>query len=82
MSILPPALKFNTEIPDLQCLTLTDLQCLTLKATRASVADKILIFSEKIKLGISCELSAKQTIHMKYQALLCLKINYNNSKST
>ena len=42
------------------------------------VADKIHFFfhfflnyfSEKIRLGISCESSAKQMIHMKYQALL------------
>ena len=38
-----------------------------------NVAQKILTFSEKIKLGISCELSAKQTIHMKCQTLFRLK---------
>ena len=32
-----------------------------------------LFFSEKIKLGISCVLSAKQTIHIKFQALFSLK---------
>ena len=31
------------------------------------------VFSETIKLGISCELSAKQTIHMKCQALFYLR---------
>ena len=35
------------------------LQCLTLKAPSKSVAYKILTVSEKIKLDISCELSAK-----------------------
>ena len=30
-------------------------------------------FLEKTSLDISCELSAKQTIHMKYQDLFCLK---------
>ena len=41
------------------------------------VADEILkfdcYFSEKIRLDISCELSARQMIHMKYQALSSLK---------
>ena len=32
-----------------------------------------LMFQIKIRLNISCELSAKQTVHMKYQALLSLK---------
>ena len=30
-------------------------------------------FSEKIRLDISCESSARQMIHMKYQALISLK---------
>ena len=30
-------------------------------------------FSKKTSLDISCESSAKQTIHMKYQDLFCLK---------
>ena len=30
-------------------------------------------FSEKIGLFISCEFSAKQTIHMKFQTLFTLK---------
>ena len=30
-------------------------------------------FSEQIRLGISCELSARQTIHMHCQALFSLK---------
>ena len=33
----------------------------------------LLIFSEKIRLDISCESSARQMIHMKYQALFSLK---------
>ena len=33
----------------------------------------LLFFPDKIKLGISCELSAQQTIHMKFQALFSLK---------
>ena len=33
----------------------------------------IVFFSEKIRIGISCELSAEQTIHMKYQVLFSLK---------
>ena len=40
------------------------------------VADNIVFFyyfSEKIKLGISCESSARQMIHMKCQALFSLK---------
>ena len=43
-----------------------------------TIADKILFFSyyfsEKIILGISCESSARQTIHRKCQALLSLNI--------
>ena len=50
------------------------LQSITLKAPSISVAYNILIlFQKKIKLGYSCELSAKQTIHMKCQALFSLK---------
>ena len=37
------------------------------------------IFSEKIRLGISCESSAKQTIHIKCLVLLSLR---NNDKKT
>ena len=37
-----------------------------------------IIFFEKIRIGISCELSAWQTIHMKYQALFSMK----NKKNT
>ena len=38
-------------------------------------------FLGKIKLCISYELSAKQTIHMKYEALFSQQ-NNNNSKTT
>ena len=42
-----------------------------------TAADDILIFffffSEKISLDISCESSAKQTTHIKFQYLLSLK---------
>ena len=34
---------------------------------------KIFVFSEKTSLDISCESSAKQTIHMKFQDLFSLK---------
>ena len=37
--------------------------------------DTLRIVSEKIKLGIPCELSAKQTIHMKCQALRGMNLN-------
>ena len=40
--------------------------------------DMINYISEKIRLGISCELSAWQTIHMKCQALFSLKIRKKN----
>ena len=33
------------------------------------------IFSKKIRLDVSCESSAKQRIHMKYQALFIQKNN-------
>ena len=51
---------------------------LTLKMPITTAADEILnfsfyYFSEKISLNISCELSAKQTIHMKYQYWFSLK---------
>ena len=36
-------------------------------------------FSEKTSLDISCELSAKQTIHMKCQDLFSLNDNNNNN---
>ena len=52
------------------------------------VADDILIvfdcfflfFFQKIYLGISCESSARQTIHMKYQALFIPKIGKKKQK--
>ena len=48
------------------------------------VADDILIFffffSEKTSFDISCESSAKQTIHMKYQDLFSLKNKKNKIK--
>ena len=51
--------------------------CLTLKAPVTTAADDnfiYLFFSEKTNLDISCESSAKQTIHMKCQDLFSLKI--------
>ena len=41
-----------------------------------NAADDVLIFFifRKNKTGISCELSAKQTIHMKCQALFSLEL--------
>ena len=44
------------------------------------VADSILIFfylysSQKVRLDISCESSARQKIHMKYHSLFSLKNN-------
>ena len=51
---------------------------LTLKAPITTAADDIhkyffIVFSEKIRLGVSSESSARQRIHMKIQALFCLK---------
>ena len=37
-------------------------------------------FSDKIRLGISCELTAYQMIHMKCQALFSLKTKKKNKK--
>ena len=56
---------------------------LTLKAPVTTAADEIFfyfffIFSEKTSLDISCELSAKQTIHMKCQDLFSLKNKRKN----
>ena len=54
-----------------------------LKALSKIVADNILnfhyYFSERIRLGISCESSASQVIHMKCQALFSQK-NKNKTK--
>ena len=54
-----------------------------LKALGKNVADNILItllfFIKKIRLVISFELSARQTIHKKCQAIVSLK-NTNNQK--
>ena len=57
---------------------------LTIKVPSQIVADNILFFlfynfSEKIGLVVLCELSARQTIHIKLQALFSLKKN-NNKK--
>ena len=57
----------------------TGLKGLTLKAPITTAADDSLKFffffnfSKKTSLDISCELSAWQTIHMKYQDLFSLK---------
>ena len=50
------------------------LLLMAIKAPFRTVEDNIvgvflLLFSEKIKLDISCEPSVMQTVHMKYQAL-------------
>ena len=52
---------------------------LTLKVSITTAADDI--FSEKTSLDISCESSAWQTIHMKCQNLLSLKIKKNRMSS-
>ena len=49
-----------------------------IKAPITTAADDIykyffIVFSEKIRLDISCESSARQRIHMKNQALFSLK---------
>ena len=55
---------------------------LTLKVLLTTAADNILnlfcIFSEKIRLVITCESSAKQMIHMKWQVLFFQKNNKIN----
>ena len=54
---------------------------LALKTPVTTAVEDILIssidFSEKISFGISCESSALQMIHMKYQALFSLKKKKN-----
>ena len=56
---------------------------LTLQMLITTAADNSLIFffyfSEKKRLDISCESSAKQMIHMKCQVLFCLKNNTCNN---
>ena len=56
----------------------------TLKVLNKILADISLMFSnyfsEKIRLGISCELSARQMIYMKCQALYSSKIYEKNLK--
>ena len=60
---------------------------LTIKALITTTVDNtlkyffifiVIFFSEKISLDISCQLSARQTIHMKYQVLFSLKNKINN----
>ena len=51
---------------------------LTLKALITTAADDIpkyffIVFSEKLRLDVSCESSARQRIHMKHQALFFSK---------
>ena len=57
---------------------------LTLKALSRFVADDIpkpiVIFLENTTFDISCESSAKQMIHMKFQVLFSLKNKKNISK--
>ena len=55
------------------------------KSTKQVEADDILkliffFFQRKIRFDISCELSARQTVHMKYQALFSLKKKKKNVK--
>ena len=56
-----------------------------LKALITTAADDNLVFfhcfSDKIMLDISCESSAKQRIHIKYQALFSSKDKSENNKS-
>ena len=59
-------------------MPLVTVLILTLKTPIKTAADNILKylffnFSKKTSLDISCESSAKQTIHMKYQDLFSLK---------
>ena len=59
-------------------LIICDSTGLNIKAPITTAEDDILkyifiIFSKKISLDISCESSAKQTIHMKYQNLFSVK---------
>ena len=54
---------------------------LTLKAPSKIAADNAFIFFfKKIRLDVSCESSAKQRIHMKYQALFFQKNNKKYSR--
>ena len=58
---------------------------LTLKEPIRTAAENIhkyffIFFSEKIRLDISCESSARQRIHMKLQALFSLKIKVKKLK--
>ena len=58
---------------------------LTLKAPYKNCRRRHLIFfyfylSKKIRLDVSCESSARQRIHMKYQVLFSLKTMNKNSK--
>ena len=57
---------------------------LTLKALITTAADDIHIFfhcfSEKIRLDVSSESSARQRIHLKHQALFSLKDKTNKLK--
>ena len=58
----------------LDLILITELFKLTLKAAITTAADNILKyffhhFSEKIRLDVSSESSARQRIHMKHQAL-------------
>ena len=47
----------------------------------ATEDDTLRFFSEKIRLGISCESAAMQTTHMKCQALHSLNDNNNNNNN-
>ena len=71
-------INIGTELPE-------QTQIITLKAPITTAADDIHkyffhCFSEKIRLDISCESSARQRIHMKYQALLSSKDKSKNIK--
>ena len=61
------------------CWSGTVFLLLTVNVLITTAADDIFIFmrifSVKIRIDISCELSAKQTIHMKCQSLFCLVLS-------
>ena len=62
------------------------LQFLTIKALGKVIAEDILIFycysfSEKIRLGISCESSAYQIVHIKCQVLYIILWNKKKNQN-
>ena len=64
---------------------MTQINILTLKAPMTTAADDIHkyffhCFSEKIRLDVSSESSARQRIHLKHQALFSLKVKSKKLK--